>query len=387
MTDEDSQQNPSRRTVIKSATVGASSVALMNSAGADDHGGNEEKEDDMYRDEDDAWGKGADCGYNNPSSGVGFLFPSHHDICAADHPEALKLKDACGYTLDHVLPDVGTLIARGAIPYFDILSVGGFSHWLFPEHINDYSLSLDPGRPETILINNDNYCAQGIMFIPPHEQKARESPLYVTGNPDEYNHEYAYVKRRRKYDESTDEYFTYGNADFRNSEEQGFWDDYERTDFDPEQWEDDGTICAPWHYHTDGFARFAWWYNRQVHQAALVEDQEAQFWCHVPGMFHVWPGAEDGDISTFEHDPPNSYRTGPEPCRSGYPAPYIPEDGSPLTLEDLPDWLQRKAMPEDLERELRILGDYDDETIYQMPVGEIMSLVGFDPDVPDSNVT
>ena len=44
-------------------------------------------------------------------------------------------------------------------------------------------------------------------------------------------------------------------------------------------------------------------------------------------------------------------------------------------------------MSEDLERELRILGDYDDETIYQMPVGEIMSLVDFDPDVPGTNVT
>ena len=36
-------------------------------------------------------------------------------------------------------------------------------------------------------------------------------------------------------------------------------------------------------------------------------------------------------------------------------------------------------MSEDLERELRILGD-DDETIYQMTVGEVMDLVGFDPD-------
>ena len=37
-------------------------------------------------------------------------------------------------------------------------------------------------------------------------------------------------------------------------------------------------------------------------------------------------------------------------------------------------------MSEDFERELRILGDYDDETIYQMTVGEVMDLVGFDPD-------
>lgn len=35
-------------------------------------------------------------------------------------------------------------------------------------------------------------------------------------------------------------------------------------------------------------------------------------------------------------------------------------------------------MSEDLGRELRILGD--DDTIYQMTVGEIMDLVGFDPD-------
>jgi len=36
-------------------------------------------------------------------------------------------------------------------------------------------------------------------------------------------------------------------------------------------------------------------------------------------------------------------------------------------------------MSEDFERELRILGD-DDKTIYYMTVGEVMDLIGFDPD-------
>jgi len=387
MSQGDDDISPSRRTVLKAATATAAAGGLATNASAD---GKDDK--DTYRDRDDEFGKGMTCGYTNPAGGLGFLFPSHHDICAPDHPEALRIKDACGYTLDHLYPNVATCVAQGAIPYFDIVSVGGFSHWLFPEHINNYSHSLDPGRPETILINNDNYCAQGVMFIPPHTQKSRESPLYVTGEPDEYDHQYAYVKRRRRYEDNND-YYTKGNAvgeyeeglepgeyEYRNSEHQGLWDQYEREDFHPDKWEDEGTICAPWHYHTDAAARFAWWYNRQFHQGALVEDQETQFWCHVPGMFHVWPGAEDGDMSTFEHDAPNSYRTGPEPCRGGYPNPYTPDDSSELTLEDLPEDLQKRAMPADLERELRILGDFEAETIFRMTVGEIMDLVGFTPD-------
>ena len=43
-------------------------------------------------------------------------------------------------------------------------------------------------------------------------------------------------------------------------------------------------------------------------------------------------------------------------------------------------------MSEGLERELYILGD-DDETIYQMTVGEVTDLVGFDPDVASVSST
>jgi hypothetical protein len=386
MSDEKSELSPSRRNVLKTASVGATSMALMHSATA--HDGHEEGKGDKdhYRQREDDWEKGTTCGYSNPQGGLGFLFPAHHDICAPDHPESLRLKDACGYTLDHLYPDIGTIIAQGAIPYFDILSVGGFSHWLFPGHINNYNHSLDPGRPETVLVNNDNYCPQGIMFIPPHTQKGQESPLYVTGEPESYDHEYAYGKMRRKHDDATKFFVKNGDLtgedEYRNSETQGLWDQYERTDFDVEEWQHEGTICAPWHYHSDAFARFAWWYNRQFHQNALVENQEAEFWCHVPGMFHVWPGAEDGSIATFEHDAPNEYRNGPEPCRSGYPTPATPQDADePLTLEDMPEWLQEKAMPADLERELRILSDFDDETIYQMSIGEIMDLVEYQPNL------
>lgn len=379
MSDDTERHGPSRRTVLKSATVTASSFAIASAASADH---TPFHEDDEGGDAEEYGGKGVHCGYTNPAAGIGFVFPEHHDICSGHHPETQRLKDACEYSLRHLYPDVPTLVANGYIPYFDVLSVGGFSHWLKPEHIRGEHM-VDPGRPETVLVNNDNYCSQGIMFIPNHEVANREPPVYVEGDPDESAHEFIYPKREAKYTKESQ--FTTGGAAYYNSEVQGYYEDYERTvpdqatvdSWDQEGTDSGGTVCAPWHRHTDGAARFAWWYHRQVNQGAALENDEVRMWCVVPAMFHVWPGAKDGSVHVYEHDAPSSdgWR-GETLCEDTYTnGPYTPDDGSELTLEDLPADLQERAMPADLERELRILGDYDDETLLEMTVGEVKSLV------------
>lgn len=379
MSSDTNGDGASRRSVLKSATATASGLVLAGGAAGDhepfhdpDEGGASE----------DYGGKGVGCGYANPVSGKGFVFPDHHDLCSGDHEETRRLKDAVEYSLRHLYPDVPTLVASGFIPYFDVLSVGGFSHWLKPDHIKGGHM-VDPGRPETVLVNNDNYCSQGIMFIPNHEVANREPPVYVEGDPDESAHEFIYPKRAGRY--SKDEQITTGGASYYNSEVQGYYEDYERAvpdqstvdSWDAEGTDSGGTVCAPWHRHTDGAARFAWWYHRQVNQGAALEHEEVRLWCVVPAMFHVWPGAEDGSVHVYEHDAPSSdgWR-GEVLCEDTYVnGPYTPDDGGELTLESLPEDLRERAMPADLERELRILSDHDDETLYRMTIGEIETLV------------
>lgn len=379
MSQDDEDGRPSRRTVLKTATATAGGLALVGSGAADHTGdtdGPVEEEFDESGDADDPYqGKGVTCGYTNPAFGKGFVFPEHHEACAGDHPETKRLKDAVRYSLDHLYPDVPTLIAHGFIPYFDILSVGGFSHWLKPDHIRGDHM-VDPGRPETILVNNNNYCAQGIMFIPNHEVAGQEPPVYVEGSPEDYNHQFIYQKRSDEHDHDIGNVIDSGSAAYYNSEVQGYYDDYERTVFDTSI-SGEGTVCAPWHRHTDGLARFAWWYHRQINQGKAIESGEMLLWCVVPAMFHVWPGADPGSIHTYEHGSPSSDRREDTTlCHGSYEnGPYTPDDGSALTLSDLPPSVQERAMPADLNRELEILGDFEDSELYQMTVSEIQTLV------------
>jgi len=348
-------------------------MALVGGASAD-HG-----EDDDEYDSDDHYEKGFQCGYSQPAAGKGFVFPKHHDICSPSHPESKQLKEACQYSLDHLYPDVTRLISHGFIPYFDIASVGGFSHWLHSRHINAPH-EMDPGRPETVLINNNTYCAQGVMFIPNQESAGREPPVYTTGRPDDYDgsNEFIYPKRERRND-GVESQYSYGGSEYGNvSDGQDYYHDFEKNKFDVDAYED-STICAPWHRHTDGAARFAWWYNRQFHEGAALNDDEVEFWCVVPAMFHVWPGAPEDDIAMYEHDSPSNNRTGETACTGEYETPQFLEDNEgDLSLEDLPESVQQRAMPDDLRYELEVLSDFDDVSLYQMTVGEIKSLVSYD---------
>lgn len=381
MPDDSNGFGPSRRAVLKSAGATATGIAFAGGATADDgplHDHDEGGPSEEY------YGKGVTCGYANVQAGVGFRFPTHHDLCSGEHPETKALKNACEYSLRHLYGDVPTLIAKGFIPYFDILSVGGFSHWLKPSHIRGDHM-MDPGRPETVLVNNNNYCSQGIMFIPNHEVANREPPVYVEGDPDKEKHQFIYPKRENDPDITKENQITTGGAAYYNSEEQNYYEDYERVvpsqeqvnAWDVEGGDEGGTVCAPWHRHTDGAARFAWWYHRQLNQGQAIENQEVLLWCTVPAMFHVWPGADPGSLHVYDHGAPSSDGWREEAlCEDSYThGPYRPEGGGELTLEDLPEHVQEKAMPADLERELRILSDYEEETLYQMTLGEIEQLV------------
>lgn len=388
MRDDDTQKTtPSRRSVLKAATATAGGLAVAGQVSAHHRGDDadgpleterDDDQDDPYQD------KGVTCGYTNPVFGKGFVFPDHHDVCAGDHPETVRIKDAVRYSLDQLYPDVPTLIAHGFIPYFDILSVGGFSHWLHPEHIKADHM-VDPGRPETVLVNNDSYCAQGMMFIPDHEVAGREPPVYVDGDPGASNHEFIYPKRETHYEEQAKNDDTdktpielatqEGEASYFNSEQQGYYDEYERK-LPPADVLNDGTVCAPWHRHTDGAARFAWWYHRQVNSGAALENDEVLFWCVVPAMFHVWPGTKSGSIHVYEHGAPSEARRDETLCYGSYgDGEYASADGSELTLADLPPAVRERAMPAGLERELEILGDFEDGELFRMTVGEVKSLV------------
>lgn len=365
----------SRRELLRSVTVGTATTALVGEAGA--------SHDDGEFDPEDRYGTGTTCGYPNPVAGTGFVFPEHHDICAADHPESVRLKEACRYTLDHLYPNATTLAARGYLPYFDVASVGGFSHWIHPDQVNTRGVELDPGRPEGILVDNGSYCAQGVMFLPDAASAGHEPPVYATGTPAAYDNEWVFGRRAQRHDGVESQYTT-GSADYRNTRDgQGYFDAHEHRPFDVERFEDHGTICAPWHRHTDAYARFAWWLNRNVYDGAALEDDGTQFWCAVPGMFHVWPGAAEADIGVYAHDSPSAQRTDDTVCRGGYETDDgdgagLTSGSGDLTLGDLPADLRERAMPDDLRYELEILSDFDDATLYQMTVGEIKDLVRYD---------
>jgi hypothetical protein len=114
-----------------------------------------------------------------------------------------------------------------------------------------------------------------------------------------------------------------------------------------------------------------------VNEAQVLENEELLLWCVVPAMFHVWPGAEDGSVHVYEHDSPSGARTDNRLCHGSYEnhPSYLPDGNEELTLDDLPQSVQQRAMPADVERELEILSDYEDWELYGMTIGEIKSLV------------
>lgn len=233
--------------------------------------------------------------------------------------------------------DVGTLLARGYIPYFDVVTPGfdgGVSHWLNPEYIADSQLEPNPQRPDALVLDNNTFRPLGPMYIATKE----------------------------------------GDV---------VWDDEEEEIMEArEAWgyESDCGRCDPFHPHNGMAGRFAWWYYRQVHEAdyASGDPDDVMLPCYTAPMMHSWiyptPDGPHGDTGGA---PPMEYRPD-EPVvvpsfLSEIELPLPGEDE--LSLDVLPGLVRETAMPERLERELGIIDDLPQETLANTPVGELEEIM------------
>lgn len=226
--------------------------------------------------------------------------------CADDHPATRDVQRRVQWSLAAEYPDVGTLIERGYLPYFDVVrpgEEGGYSHWLNPEFIGDDG-TLDPTRPESVLVDNKWWRPIGVMFIATDEGDRIEAPPAVYGGEGE-----------------------------------------------------DAARCAPWHYHTGLPGRFAWWFYRTVYEGDLdasvrvsVDDEGLsisavglQLPCLTACMLHVWTYPNPKGV--YAHGPPpRGNRGGPPAERPGFDTWAEPGE-DPLDWDVLPEDVVERARP------------------------------------------
>ncbi len=294
------QPSIARRRFVHAATGTALGIALMGTGAADsdaDHDHGHDHEPDVHPDD-----------RRCPEA---TLEPSMVDCegatmegCADDHPETVALQEAVTETLETRYPGIGALIEDDFVPYFDTIGGDtGYSHWLSPEYIGDDQL-LDPGRPESVLVDNETWRPIGVMFIATAAGEAVSPPPAV-------------------YDESVDD------DSERESESEREADENEGDS------EDDEARCSPWHAHAGFPGRFAWWYYQKVYG----RDPQLRLPCRTPCMMHVW---------AVDH-PDGVYAHGPPPTDDRDPAePEIETDADPET-----DTLEWDALPDEVTPDRR----------------------------------
>jgi len=226
--------------------------------------------------------------------------------CADDHPATREIRAAVEESLRHRYPNVGTLVREGYIPYFDVVRPGedgGYSHWLNPEYIGD-DATLDPERPESVLVDNEWWRPIGVMFIATDDGDRFVPPPPV----------------------------------YRTEGDGGAGDEG-----------DDGgaTKCSPWHYHDGVPARFAWWFYRKVYGDAIrkaVEAGEFEVPCVTPCMMHVWTYPNPHGVYAH-HPPPRGNRGGPPAENPGFDTDARPGRDD-LDWDALPNDLAHRARPD-----------------------------------------
>lgn len=149
---------------------------------------------------------------------------SIQEVCADDHPETEQRQAAVKESLAENYSTVGALIDAGYIPYLDFLDDGSWAHWINPEFLGDEE-TLDPERPESILVDNNFWRPIGVMYIATSEGEDVDPPTV---------------------------------------------------------YEDDDGACTPWHAHVGLPGRLAWF----KYQAAYQDS--ASFACRTPWVMHVW---------------------------------------------------------------------------------------------------
>ena len=218
--------------------------------------------------------------------------------CADDHPETERLQAAARETLETQYPTVGALLEQDFLPYFDVLrspEAEGYSHWLSPEFIDDEG-TLDPARPESVLVDNEWWQPIGVMFVATEFGEPVDVPPSVYG---------------------TDE--------------------------------PDAERCSPWHAHVGLPGRVAWWYYRQVYEGDYRRGN-VLLPCETPCMMHVW--TVDHPDGVYAHGPPPREDRRREPAAPGFETDaepgtdhlewrHLPEDDVPETTpEEYVDWFR-----------------------------------------------
>lgn len=249
-----------------------------------------------------------------------------------DWPAPTKnLIEASRDSLTQIYNEPGTLIARGYIPYFDVVTpgaTGGVSHWLNPGYIGDNHYEPNPLRPDSVLLDNEWWKPIGPMYI------------------------------------ATDE----GEVHWR-SEEDEIMEVRDAWGYENECGE-----CFPYHPHDGVAGRFAWWYYRQVHEQDAA-DGDVLLPCYTAPMMHAWIyPTPAGPHSATSGAPPQKYRPGGPPNQPGYPTPVDPAETT-LSLDVLPEAVQRAAMPARLERELEVVDDLSRDYLQSTPIADIEALM------------
>ncbi|NGM68600.1 hypothetical protein G6M89_06185 [Natronolimnobius sp. AArcel1] len=269
--------------------------------------------------------------------------------CDDDHPVTQELQTSVRETLTDQYDDVGALLSAGFKPYFDTLDVGdedGWSHWLNPDYIGDDTV-LDPGRPESVLVDNTSWRSIGVMFIATRDGDPVDPPAVYEDDEavwDDRNERRTDGDDDYEYDHHEDEYG--GHAAHDEHEHDGHDHDSDNSDDD----HDHGPVghedrCSPWHYHAGLPGRFAWWYYRQAYEQDFADgDLEAP--CRTPCMMHVW--AVDHPDGVYAHGgPPPDARERPPADNAGFETNAEPGTDE-LGWDILPDELVPDERPEDL---------------------------------------
>ena len=270
--------------------------------------------------------------------------------CADDHPATIEFRAAVRETLEAQYPDVGALVDAGFKPYFDTLDVGdeeGWSHWLNPDHIGDRT-NLDPGRPESVLVDNDSWRSMGVMFIATHDGDPVVPPAVYRADDEGFRGPVTDADQPLDLEHAGPEGDGHHGAgrdhgDHDHHDDRDGRDHEDRQDHDAHQGDTDR--CSPWHAHAGLPGRFAWWFYRQAYESDLA-DGELRLPCRTPCMMHVWTVDHPGGV--YAHGAPPAASRDLEPADvSDLETDVVPGEDE-LSWETLPDHVTPDELPGDI---------------------------------------
>lgn len=264
-------QNLSRRRILQLS--GAVGVAGLGAGRAIAHEDEYDLRDNEY------------CSETTLRSDMVHYDDSIHNICEDDHPESQALQADVRNGLQQHYPTVGALIDAGFIPYLDFFADRSWSHWINPAFVGDEA-TLDPARPESVLVDHEYWRPIGVMFIATRRGKPMDPPPTI---------------------------------------------------YETRTVEGSDLACIPWHAHVGLPGRLAWWKYEKVHHGKAQGKPELP--CKTPWMMHVWIYPHGKSI--YAHGAPDE-RGGPPAEDPGFATDADP-DREDLGPEHLPDAIREKV--------------------------------------------